>query len=132
MAFSAYIDTDHDVQADRDQVVVFGGILDNVGNAYNSMSGVFTAPYAGDYFFILNVDVSEDYKVCVCAGLCVCLCVCVCVFVCVCVCNVFERKVHGTNTRREPDLSKRRKKKRSREPFISSLAVTARLRSISL
>ena len=42
-------------------VIRFSHTLTNVGNAYNSNSGAFTAPYDGDYMFIVRVDTSPDY-----------------------------------------------------------------------
>nr|KAG5714415.1 hypothetical protein BaRGS_006861 [Batillaria attramentaria] len=61
VAFSAYVTEGENLIAGRDKIVEFKGVLTNVGDAYDENSGLFTAPYAGVYFFILNVDVSTDH-----------------------------------------------------------------------
>nr|KAG5714417.1 hypothetical protein BaRGS_006863 [Batillaria attramentaria] len=61
VSFSAYVTEGENLIAGRDKIVEFKGVLTNVGDAYDENSGLFTAPYAGVYFFILNVDVSTDH-----------------------------------------------------------------------
>ncbi|KAK7504132.1 hypothetical protein BaRGS_00004436, partial [Batillaria attramentaria] len=61
VAFSAFIVKDHDIPASANQIVPFNSVLVNTGEAYNNFTSVFTAPYDGDYFFIVSADVSPDY-----------------------------------------------------------------------
>nr|KAG5712446.1 hypothetical protein BaRGS_011420 [Batillaria attramentaria] len=49
------------VRATSGKVVPFHTVILNTGTVYNSSSSLFTAPRDGDYFFILNVDVSKDH-----------------------------------------------------------------------
>nr|KAG5694068.1 hypothetical protein BaRGS_025647 [Batillaria attramentaria] len=53
VAFSA---AGSDARASTGHIIPFPTVITNVGNAYNPATSVFTAPYDGDYFFILNMD----------------------------------------------------------------------------
>nr|KAG5694070.1 hypothetical protein BaRGS_025649 [Batillaria attramentaria] len=59
VAFSA---AGTNAQASAGHIIPFQTFITNVGNAYNPATSVFTAPYDGDYFFILNMDVSASYR----------------------------------------------------------------------
>ncbi|KAK7505063.1 hypothetical protein BaRGS_00003633 [Batillaria attramentaria] len=61
VAFTAAVSTPGTVRATSGKVVPFHTVILNTGTVYNSSSSLFTAPRDGDYFFILNVDVSKDH-----------------------------------------------------------------------
>nr|KAG5714759.1 hypothetical protein BaRGS_000247 [Batillaria attramentaria] len=61
VSFTAYIE-DSNVPEVADGVIVFAHIVTNIGDAYDNATGVFTAPYDGDYMFLVSVDVSPDYQ----------------------------------------------------------------------
>nr|KAG5714760.1 hypothetical protein BaRGS_000248 [Batillaria attramentaria] len=60
VSFTAYLS--EDVNETRQAVVVFDTIVSNTGHAYDNETGVFTAPYDGDYMFMVTADVSDDYE----------------------------------------------------------------------
>nr|KAG5687043.1 hypothetical protein BaRGS_002416 [Batillaria attramentaria] len=62
VAFSAYMSHQPNVPASDGSIVPFGGVITNVGNAYNPSSGVFTAPYSGPYMFFVHADITHDYR----------------------------------------------------------------------
>nr|KAG5700712.1 hypothetical protein BaRGS_029077 [Batillaria attramentaria] len=62
VAFSATGVEGHNIRANGSAIIPFPHVITNVGNAYNPTTSVFTAPYDGDYFFIVNMDVSHDYE----------------------------------------------------------------------
>lgn len=53
-AFSAYRQTAGDVTYSAGQVIIMSNIRFNVGSAYNTTTGLFTAPATGLYFFSWN------------------------------------------------------------------------------
>ena len=42
-------------------VIPFTHVVTNVGNAYDTATSAFTAPYEGQYMLFVSVDVSPDY-----------------------------------------------------------------------
>ncbi|KAK7504131.1 hypothetical protein BaRGS_00004435, partial [Batillaria attramentaria] len=62
VAFSAYITEGPNIRASPNQIVPFNNVLTNTGGAYNNQTGIFTAPFTGDYFFIVSADVSANYN----------------------------------------------------------------------
>ena len=43
------------LEINNNEVIKFDDVLSNVGNAYNSTSGKFVAPYNGSYLFTLVI-----------------------------------------------------------------------------
>ena len=62
VAFSAHIPEQHGINASPNAIVPFTSVITNIGNALNPHTAVFTAPYDGDYFFAVYVDVTGGYK----------------------------------------------------------------------
>jgi len=56
IAFTAYLDH-QSVHMGIGQIIVFNQVLINDGNAYNSLTGIFTAPVTGTYFFTFTIHV---------------------------------------------------------------------------
>nr|KAG5694069.1 hypothetical protein BaRGS_025648 [Batillaria attramentaria] len=63
VAFSAACVEGEHIPASGSAIINLNVVITNVGNAYNPHTGVFTAPYDGYYYFIVNIDVSPDYEV---------------------------------------------------------------------
>ena len=61
MAFSAYI-SEPNAPAAAGATVPFRNVITNVGGAYNPSSSAFTAPVAGQYFFMVHADCTPDYR----------------------------------------------------------------------
>ena len=53
MVFSAKLS--NLLEINNNDVIKFDNVLTNVGNAYNSTSGKFVAPYNGSYLFTLVI-----------------------------------------------------------------------------
>ena len=60
VAFTASI-AEPSIPANSGGVIRFSHTVTNIGGAYDSHTGAFTAPYDGDYMFIVSVDVSKTY-----------------------------------------------------------------------
>ena len=56
--FSAYLG--QDVTASSSDVIVFNQIQINVGNAYNTATGLFTCPVSGYYVFDVHIQGQKD------------------------------------------------------------------------
>ncbi|XP_063448416.1 complement C1q-like protein 4 [Mytilus trossulus] len=54
VAFDAVLSKNY-VHGEQDFVLKFDQVLTNVGNAYNSATGTFTAPFPGTYLFSWNI-----------------------------------------------------------------------------
>ncbi|CAC5410361.1 C1QL [Mytilus coruscus] len=54
VAFDAVLSKNY-VHGEQDFVLKFDQVLTNVGNAYNSATGIFTAPFSGTYLFSWNI-----------------------------------------------------------------------------
>ena len=54
--------TPSSVTASAGATIPFRSIITNVGGAYNPSSSAFTAPVAGQYFFMVHADCSPDYR----------------------------------------------------------------------
>lgn len=39
---------------------MFDMVVSNIGNGYDALTGVFTAPYSGTYLFVLNIMVNNN------------------------------------------------------------------------
>lgn len=60
VVFAAYITQEPRLNASTGATVLFGGVITNIGSAFNPATSVFTAPYHGQYVFFVRVDISKD------------------------------------------------------------------------
>ena len=53
MSFSAKLSTPGQVAYSAGDRIIFTNVISNVGNAYDSVTGIFTAPHNGTYQFMV-------------------------------------------------------------------------------
>lgn len=49
-----------DKSPETDQIMIYKNVLQNIGEAYDSATGIFTAPLAGTFMFNVNVCTAAD------------------------------------------------------------------------
>jgi hypothetical protein len=57
VAFSAFIPEGDYMMHEWNHVLPFTSVITNVGNAYDSTTGIFTCPFDGDYFISVVANV---------------------------------------------------------------------------
>ena len=59
VTFTAWVVNDE--YSSKDSIIAFQSTILNKGDAFQTSTGVFTAPYHGIYFFLADLNVSGDY-----------------------------------------------------------------------